>query len=223
MPLSSVVDAYCERTAPGLLGEPLNAVSNLAFLLAAVLLGRTLIAAGASGPGTPSEIRALPWLLALVGVCSFLFHTLATVWAGLADQLAILAYGCVFLYAFLRRVAGAPGWAALAAVLAFSAVCAWTPSTLLPGFLPGSAGYLPYLAGLAAMTAFLLVRGAPDGRRFALGTGLFCLSLAVRTLDAPLCPLFPAGTHFLWHLLNAALLLVLARALASASALRAAS
>jgi hypothetical protein len=30
------VDGYCERVAPGLWGEPLNAVSNIAFLVAAV-------------------------------------------------------------------------------------------------------------------------------------------------------------------------------------------
>ena len=30
------MDAYCERVGPGLLAEPLNAVSNASFLLAAL-------------------------------------------------------------------------------------------------------------------------------------------------------------------------------------------
>ena len=30
-----IMDAYCERVGPGLLAEPLNAVSNVSFLLAA--------------------------------------------------------------------------------------------------------------------------------------------------------------------------------------------
>ena len=30
------IDIYCERTAPGFWDEPLNAVSNAAFLIAAI-------------------------------------------------------------------------------------------------------------------------------------------------------------------------------------------
>ena len=33
---TAYVDGYCERVAPGLWGEPLNAVTNLAFVLAAI-------------------------------------------------------------------------------------------------------------------------------------------------------------------------------------------
>jgi hypothetical protein len=73
------------------------------------------------------------------------------------------------------------------------------------------------------MTAFLLSQRVADGRRFVFGTGLFCVSLTVRTIDEPLCHLWPLGTHFVWHLLNAVLLLVLTRSLASASAPGAAS
>lgn len=220
MSLSRAVDAYCERTGPGLWAEPLNAVSNLAFLIAAALLWRSFAAAREAGPTISGEIGALPWLLALVGIASLVFHTLASVWAGLADQLAILLFGCVFLYAFLRRAAGAPGWVSLGCAMAFAAASYLTPRALPADFLHGSGGYFPYLAGLAAMTAFLGWRRDPAGRAFARGTGLFCLSLAVRTLDQPLCDVLPRGTHFVWHLLNAALLLVLARALVTASARR---
>jgi hypothetical protein len=31
------IDAYCERLGPGLWAEPLNAVTNLAFIVAAVI------------------------------------------------------------------------------------------------------------------------------------------------------------------------------------------
>jgi hypothetical protein len=217
------VDAYCERAAPDFWAEPLNAASNLAFLIAAALLWRSFAAAREANAGIADEVRALPWLLALVGVCSFLFHTLATVWAGLADQLAILLFGCAFLYAFLRRAAGAAGWLSLSAAVAFSVISYLAPRALPPGFLNGSASYFPYLAGQVAMTAFLLVRGVSAGRGFAVGTGLFCVSLTVRTIDEPLCRLFPLGTHFVWHLLNAVLLFVLTRSLASASTAHAAS
>ena len=40
----------------------------------------------------------------------------------------------------------------------------------------------------------------------AVTGGLLALSLAFRTIDAAVCPRLPVGTHFLWHLLNAAML-----------------
>ena len=43
-------------------------------------------------------------------------------------------------------------------------------------------------------------------RGLALGAGLLMLSLTFRMLDAPLCGWLPAGTHLMWHLLNAVML-----------------
>src|SRR5687767_10681692 len=108
MSLLQSVDLYCERTDASLWSEPVNALTNLSFFLGAWLLARELRGLEAAGAAPPASIGALPALLALVGLGSMLFHTLATVWAGLADQLAILLFGCVFLYAFLRHPAAVP-------------------------------------------------------------------------------------------------------------------
>ena len=43
-------------------------------------------------------------------------------------------------------------------------------------------------------------------RGLALGAALLALSITFRALDGPLCAAWPIGTHFLWHLLNAAML-----------------
>ena len=40
--MDTYMDAYCERTGPGLLAEPLNAITNASFLIAAPLLGGAL-------------------------------------------------------------------------------------------------------------------------------------------------------------------------------------
>ena len=42
-------------------------------------------------------------------------------------------------------------------------------------------------------------------------TGVFVLSLTARTLDVPIGPSFPLGTHFLWHVLNAVLVYLVVR------------
>jgi hypothetical protein len=223
MSFTGRVDVYCERTDPGFWSEPLNAVSNLAFLIAALLLWRFLARAGGSEGPAGGAVQALPWLLGLVGVCSFLFHTRATVWAGLADQLAILLYGGVFLYAFLRQAVRAPAAASLAGAAAFCVASYATTRVLPASFLNGSGAYFPYLAGLAAMGMFLRAVRVAAWRGFALGTGLFCTSLALRTIDEAVCGAFPLGTHFAWHLLNAMVLLILAQALIRAIAQRARS
>ena len=205
------VDGYCERLDTGLWAEPANALSNLAFLAAAVALWRLAATLRAAGRPVPAEARLLPLLVFLVGIGSALFHTLATRWAGLLDTLLILLFCCAFLYAFLRQVLGAPGWIALATSIAFAVISYTFPRLFAPGTLNGSVGYLPYLVVLIAMTSYLVWQRAPAARAFGLGFVVFCISLTLRTVEPDICPRFPLGTHFLWHLLNGYLLWVVSR------------
>lgn len=214
MSWNDYVDGYCERLAPGLWAEPANALSNIAFLAAAVALWRIMAAVQArDGRTIPAEARLLPILVLLVGIGSALFHMLATRWAGLLDSLFILLFCCVFFYAFLRQALSVPGWAALLTSIAFGFISYAFPKLFAPGTLNGSVGYLPYLAVLLAMTLSLIWRGAPAGRVFGLGVVVFGVSLTLRTVDLDVCPRFPAGTHFVWHLLNAYLLCLVSSAL----------
>jgi hypothetical protein len=48
------------------------------------------------------------------------------------------------------------------------------------------------------------------------GAVLFAISLAFRTADLEICATLPIGTHFLWHLLNGAVLAAAIGALARA-------
>jgi hypothetical protein len=209
--LTDQVDDYCERLGHGLLAEPANALSNLAFVAAAVALWRLQGSLTARGRQVPGDIRWLPSLVFLVAVGSTLFHTLAVRWAGLLDSLFILLYCCVFLYGFLRHAVHAPGVAALAAGVAFSVVSYTFPHLFPKGALNGSTGYLPNLFGLCAITVWLAWHRAPAARALALASVVFCISLTLRTVDQEMCSQFPVGTHFLWHLLNGLLLWIVSR------------
>jgi hypothetical protein len=57
----------------------------------------------------------------------------------------------------------------------------------------------------------MLARWPLAGRKMIVAACLFVVALSLRTLDMHLCPSFPLGTHFLWHLLNALLLYLLLR------------
>ena len=199
------IDAYCERLGPEFWAEPVNAVTNLAFIVAAVVGWRAFVHRG-------GDDLAIAWLVVVVtavGIGSFLFHTLATVWAALADVLPITLFILSYLALVLRRGFALRWWAALALTVVFLPVSTAVEAgvgALAGDALGGSEGYLPALAALVVCGAWLAARTHTLGRPLLVAAGLFALSLTFRTLDMPLCPVFPLGTHFLWHLLNGLLL-----------------
>lgn len=197
----AAVDGYCERTGPDYWSEPVNAVTNLAFLVAAVVMWGRVRDAG-SGMG-----RALCAVLAAIGVGSWLFHTHANRLTGLMDVLPIVLFILLYVFGASRDFLGLrPVWAG-AATLAFLPYAALTVPLFarIPG-LGSSAGYAP-VPLLILIYAALLWRGHPaTARGMALGALILTVSLTFRTLDAPVCDAFPLGTHFMWHLLNALML-----------------
>jgi hypothetical protein len=193
----AAVDGYCERLGPGLWAEPVNAVTNLAFL----------VAAGVMWPRVAGVGRVLCLVLALIGVGSLLFHTLANRLAGLMDVTPIAAFILIYLFAAARDFLGLPGWAAALVSAGFVPYAlALTPLLAALPFLRVSAFYWP-VPVLILIFAALLARRAPGtARGLALGAGVLVVSLVFRSLDERLCPSLPIGTHFLWHLLNGLML-----------------
>lgn len=195
------VDAYCERTGPDYWSEPINALTNLAFILVALLMARRL-----HGPGMTMG-RALAAILFIIGIGSWLFHTHANRLTGLMDVLPILVFILLYIFAASRDYFGARPWVALLVTLAFFPYAAATVPIFaaIPG-IGSSAGYAP-VPLLILIYAVLLRRRAPDtARGLAIGSGILILSLTFRTLDQPLCDITPFGTHFMWHILNAVML-----------------
>lgn len=199
------LDGYCERLGPGFWAEPVNAATNLAFIVAAVVGWRLFTRRG-------GDDLAIAWLVVVVtavGIGSFLFHTVATVWAALADVLPITIFILSYLALVLRRGFALSWWAALALTIAFLPLSSGLEAgveAVAGDALGGSEGYLPALAALVVCGAWLWRRDHALGRPLVVAAGLFAVSLTFRTLDMPLCPALPLGTHFLWHLLNGLLL-----------------
>lgn len=196
------MDGYCERTGPAFWAEPVNALSNAAFLVAALAAWRLATSRGDRAG------QALALILAAIGIGSFLFHTVAQVWAMLADvvpiQIFILAYLGVATVRFFR----ARWWAGALAVAAFipasSAGTGVIEATV--GRLNGSAGYAPVPILIAAYALALRRRAPKAASGLAIGAGLLAVSLTFRTVDDAVCEVWPLGTHFLWHVLNATML-----------------
>jgi hypothetical protein len=198
----SALPAYCERTGPGPWAEPLDAGSNLAFLAAAAV---ALIA------WRRTRSRDWPLLLlvadaAAIGLGSLAFHVAPgpLTWAG--DVWPIRLYALGHLGLALRRLGGAGRLATLGGLAALSAA-ATAATWAWPVVLAGGVGYLPVLAALTLLGGWLAWRpGTPErraaGRAHLVAAASFATALALRTIDLPACASFPAGTHFLWHLLT---------------------
>ncbi len=192
------MDIYCERTDLTYWSEPINALTNLAFLIAAVFMWRRV---------TDAFGRALCIILFSIGVGSYLFHTHATVWAVILDVVPILLY--VLLYIFLANFR----YWNLPLLLAIIATVAYFPYTALVGgglglvpFFEISAQYWP-LPILIAGYGLALSRKHPEtGRGLLIGAAILTVSLTFRSIDETLCSLLPIGTHFMWHILNAIML-----------------
>lgn len=62
--------------------------------------------------------------------------------------------------------------------------------------------------------------GSAAASSLLAAAGVFALSLTMRTLDNALCPQWPAGLHWGWHLCNAVVLYLAIRALIAGSCVR---
>jgi hypothetical protein len=199
MDLFDPIDAYCERTDSAFWAEPVNALTNAAFLIAALVMWRRTA-------GLPLG-RLLSGILFVIGVGSFLFHTLATGWASLADTLPIASFILVYVFAANRTFWGLGPWTSALGAAFFIPYAALfgTLFGLLP-FFRISAPYWPVPLLIAIYAALLRMHDRRLARGLAIGAGILVLSLVARSLDAPLCEAVPMGTHWLWHCLNAVML-----------------
>ncbi len=227
---AAIFSNYCERDAnPAFWAEPLNAVTNGGFVLAA-LAGALLIAR------RPSRERSL-WHnffvlnFIAIGIGSFLFHTMPSVRTEIADTGPIGLFMLTYLIYALRRFAGA-SWLVTsiamalfigAMAMAFNMKC-WdgrmglmlenVPEGARAQCMNGSLGYGPAFAAMVLIGGWLALRRHPAAPLVVAAAAVFLLSLTFRSLDQTLCRDWIVmghrmGTHFLWHLCNSLTLFLL--------------
>jgi hypothetical protein len=221
---------YCERgTETALLAEPINALSNAAFLLAG-LVGLQLVL------WRPPEERnadlfLLPVLVLFIGLGSLAFHLYADQGTALADVIPITVFMLVYLGFALNRFLGVPPGFTVLAVIGFGAIVALVSQVQCAegaiGFLGGaqrakpcfngSIFYLPALIALIVVGLAVHERGHRAAPWLLWAAAIFAVSIVLRSLDLALCGQVvidgrKVGTHFAWHVLNALALFLLLRA-----------
>jgi len=193
------IDGYCERIDASFWSEPLNAVTNVVFLMAAIWVLRR--------EELNNKARALAFLLGMIGIASFLFHSVATAWAGALDVLFILLFTLLYIFVATEDFLGLPRRSALVVTLGyfpFSFVVDWL--TLPLSFLGSTRIYIPILILIILYSLILYKKFPYLSRGLAMGALLLTISMFARSVDLPLCETISTGTHFLWHVINAIML-----------------
>ena len=199
MDLTKPIDIYCERLDSSIWAEPINAVTNFAFVLAAIIMWfrcKNLV-----------EGKVLAVLLFSIGYGSFLFHTFAQTWAAILDVASILIFILAYIFVANHRFLM---WSKLASVI--GVILFFPYQFLLVNMLSNfqlfgsSVQYIP-IAILIFIYAALLRKSEQnlsDG--LFIGATVLCVSIFFRTIDEQICQVVSTGTHFVWHILNAVML-----------------
>ncbi len=203
--LHRVAESDCEHVGRGLLAQPANTLSSLAYVLAgAMLLLRALA-------GRPSA-RLAPAVYAItaigVGIGSAAFHGPMPAWGRFAHDLSIavvLAFVIGYDAAFARHAGVSTGLAVFGGIAGSCAVVlALSPdagnaldAVLVAGAVATEIGAARSPAGSATI----------DGRVWIVAAGVLAIGVLLNALgrtDAPLCePDSPAQLHAVWHVLTA--------------------
>lgn len=206
MDWSSPVDLYCERTDPSFWAEPINAMTNASFLIAAAIA----FIQWRRAKTRDWPVLALIVLTAVIGIGSFIFHTVATRGAALFDTIPIAVFIYGYLFFALRRFLNLSFVLSAALLVAFI-VLSYAEAAVVPrGALNGSHAYLPALAATFVVGWF--ASGRASGRFILVAGVTLAISLFFRSIDQAVCEALPLGTHFLWHSLNGVALYLLLRA-----------
>lgn len=208
-PWSTQLDIVCERTHAGFWAEPVNALTNFAFLIAAWHAWRHWRAAG--GADWPAAV--LIALLAAIGIGSFLFHTTATVWALAADLLPIQLFILAYFFIALRRFFAVRMSLAVLATAVFVVASHAAGEFIGVNLRIGYGDYMLPIATVLVIAAIVLRRArtgdgsnAGDrqvGRLLLAGGLLAAVATALALPDHDVCARLPIGTHGVWHMLNA--------------------
>jgi hypothetical protein len=210
------VDLYCERFGPGLFAEPLNALSNLAFIVAGLWLLGALPKVFPAPQRVPPPLEVLAGLIVIIGICSGAFHVFATQWAQALDVGSIALFIYFFVICFSHYVLDVRWALAWIAAPAFWAFGLFVKAPFGTDAFNGSVPYFPALAGIALMGAGLAAQRRPGAGLFGLAALIFLVAITLRSVDLAWCNAWVWGTHWAWHLLNGVMLAVVTLGLARA-------
>ena len=196
---------YCERTSADIFSEPLNSLTNLAFIFISYLIFKKyknykngLIFSG---------------LIFFIGLGSFLLHTIPSKITALIDVIFILFFIIFFLYILYKNVLKTKIIYALFLSFVSPVLYFYLGSSLKENFplFGDSSFYIFILLNLILIYFYLLIKNTNFSNYILIASIIFLISIFFRIIDQVYCDINFYGTHFLWHILNSLVLFYLVR------------
>ncbi|MBX9726469.1 MAG: ceramidase domain-containing protein [Rickettsiales bacterium] len=202
----------CERSSLSAFAEPLNVLSSFAFIIAAVAIYRQYKRHEDLRGKWIWDIRVLTLLTFIIGINSIAFHAFPNPTTELADTLTIVMFIIIYFWCVLFRI-GRTTW--FQAGICFVAFVGFSHILVsqFPRALNDSIGYLSTMIALIMIAVHLHLKARPSSSHFMLAALIGVVSLFCRAIDREVCPMFPIGSHFAWHTLNATLIYILLKQL----------
>lgn len=196
------LDLYCERITTGMMAEPLNVYSNVAFLVAAFFAWRF---------GKKNEVlgpveNLMLVMLVLIFVGSSLFHMFANRWSMIADLAPIFLFQFLFVFQygkFIARHDDKPAIKASCIAFIFVGFVALFAKLPIDNF-NGSVIYLPALLFMVLFAIYHSRKARKNGFAIWLSVIFLFCGLAMRAFDLEVCEFQVSGTHYGWHFFAAA-------------------
>lgn len=201
--LNTSINIYCERVSSDLFAEPINFLSNIAFIIAFYILLRRLKDLSFGDKALKNYSTILTYIILFIGLGSFLFHAFGNLWSAFADTFPIMIFILFYLYIAVRFYLKQNNFVAAAALIIFLSL------NILLGYagVEEISSYLTALFAMLLISVISLVRDETEiSRGLFITSIIFIISLTFRQLDHVACSYISFGTHWIWHILNAILL-----------------
>ena len=201
--LNTSIDIYCERVSSDLFAEPINFLSNIAFIIAFYILIRRLKDASFGDKALKNCSTILTYIILFIGLGSFLFHAFGNLWSAFADTFPIMIFILFYLYIAVRFYLKQNDFVAATALIIFLSL------NVFLGYagIEEISSYLTALFAMLLISVISLMRDEIEISRGLFTTSIiFMISLTFRQLDNFACSYMSLGTHWIWHILNAILL-----------------
>lgn len=178
---------------PGWKAEPVNLLSNITFLLAAVVAAQF----------AESRIdEVLVYQVLCIAIFSSLSHLYVTRFTAIIDEIAICLFVVTYMQVFLFYMLGLDLWTGLALDLLFLLI-GWVCIVKYRNAFNGAIDFVPVL--LALWAGGFWVGYAHDSWTMLVNAFLATIAVVARIADFDVD--IPVGTHFLWHIFTGWLLL----------------
>lgn len=200
------MDFYCERVNDNFFNEPINAISNIFFLIISVFTYRL-----------QKELKVkkifyfLPILIFCIGLGSFFFHLKPNTITLYLDVFPIFLFSVLFIILFNKYELKISALNNFLFIFSYLLLFVFITPMLSYEFLNGSEFYFVNYLVLAIYTIILFFKKSQNFKLIFLALLIFNISIILRTIDNLVCDIFKIGTHFLWHIINAYLLFILSK------------